>query len=97
MKKNWLSEHIVGIIALAFTIFTFTVYTIILLRQVKTTETTTTIILNSITNMELLILGYYFVSSKSSKEKDKTISDLMHKPTNVENIENVEIKESNDN
>lgn len=72
-KKNWFSENIPGLIAVAFTIFTFAVYIIVLSRVVHTTETTTTVILTSVTNMEMLILGFYFVSSKSNKDKDKQL------------------------
>ena len=75
-KKNWI-ENPATLIAFAFTVFTFAVYIIVLCRVVKTSETTTTVILTSVTNMEMLILGYYFVSSKTNKDKDKQIAELM--------------------
>lgn len=78
-NKNWFSENIVGIIACVFIVFVMVVYLLILTRTVKTTETTTITILGNTTNMLMLILGYYFVSSKTSKDKDKQIADLTEK------------------
>lgn len=75
-NKNWFSDNIVGIIACNFIAFAMVVYILILTKAVKTTETTTITILGNITNMLMLILGYYFVSSKTSKDKDKQIADL---------------------
>lgn len=74
--KNWFSDNIVGIIACTFLIFSMICYTLILTHVVKTNETTTITILGNITNMDMLILGYYFVSSKTSKDKDRQIADL---------------------
>lgn len=90
-KKNWISENIVGVIAIAFTLFTFIVFSVILFHPSKVPESTTITILTSITNMMFMILGYYFVSSKTSKEKDKQIEDLMQKPSSIENIEKINI------
>ena len=75
-NKNWFSDNIVGLIACTFIFFSMLVYLLILTHSVKTTETTTITILGNITNMLMLILGYYFVSSKTSKDKDKQIADL---------------------
>lgn len=78
-RKDWFHDNIIGLIAMGFTLFTFVVYGIVLFKDVKATETTTITVLTSITNMELLILGFYFVSSKSNKEKDKKIEELENK------------------
>lgn len=75
-QKGWFSENFIGIIAIATLIFSFGVILIILLRQVKTTDTTTTIILTGTFNMLMVIMGYCFISSKTSKDKDKVISDM---------------------
>lgn len=75
-KSNWFSDNIIGIIACTFMIFSMICYMLILTHVVKTNETTTITILGNITNMDMLILGYYFVSSKTSKDKDKQIADL---------------------
>ena len=76
-KKNWLSENIVSLIALTIIGFAFTVFLLVLLREVKTTESTTITILASITNILMLIIGFYFGSSKTSKEQGKQITDMV--------------------
>lgn len=75
-NKNWFSDNIIGIIACTFLVFSMVVYMLILTHVVKTNETTTITILGNVTNMDMLVLGYYFVSSKTSKDKDKQIADL---------------------
>lgn len=57
---------------------------LVLLRQVRTTETNTTIILQNSNAMAMLVLGYYFVSSKRNKD-DKPL-------TTIDNVENIDIK-----
>lgn len=75
-NKNWFSDNIIAIIACTFLFFSMVVYMLILTHAVKTNETTTITILGNVTNMDMLILGYFFVSSKTSKDKDKQIADL---------------------
>ena len=66
-RKYWFSENIVPIIAITVIAFCCSVLLIILLRGVKSTDTNTTIILTGTFNILMLILGFYFVSSKSNK------------------------------
>lgn len=80
--KNWLSENIASVIALSFMAFAFTVFLFILLKEVKTTESTTITILATISNILMLIFGYYFGSTKGSKDKDKQIENLTLKQGN---------------
>lgn len=75
-NKNWLSDNIVSIIALLTIAFAYIVFLIVLLRVVKTTETTTITILSNISNVLILVLSFYFSSTKSSKEKDKLIAEM---------------------
>jgi hypothetical protein len=42
----------------------------VLLKEVKAPETTVIAIVGSVTNIIMLIVGYYFGSSKGSKDKD---------------------------
>lgn len=81
-KQNWLSENIASIIALSFLVFTFIVFLIVLLHQVKTTDSTTITIIGTVSNILMLIVGFYFGSSKSGKDKDKAIETLTK--TNLE-------------
>jgi hypothetical protein len=78
-KKHWLtilSENIVSLIAMSILAFTFTIFLLILLREVKTTESTTITILASITNIAMLVIGYYFGSSKGSKDKQDKLMEI---------------------
>jgi hypothetical protein len=75
-QKNWLSDNIASIIALSFIAFSFIIFLLILTQTVKTSESTTITILASLTNILMLIFGYYFGSTKSSKEKDKQIAQM---------------------
>jgi len=90
-NKNTFGDRIPGILAISFTCFMFFVFGIILFRQTKTDNNTTMVIVTTIANMEFMILGFYFVSSKSNKEKDKQIEDLMQKSPSIENIEKLNI------
>lgn len=76
MKKNWLSENIASIIALAFVAFAFFVFRMILLKQVNASETIVTAILGSVTNIVMLIVGFYFGSSQSSKQKTEMMNKI---------------------
>lgn len=93
-KKNNLGDRIPGILAISFTCFMFMVFGVILFRQTKTDNNTTMVIVTTIANMEFMILGFYFVSSKSNKDKDKQIEDLIQKSPSIENIEKVNINTS---
>lgn len=75
-KKNWLSENIVSLLALVWTVFTILIFVMILFRNVKTTDATTITILSTVSNVELIVLTYYFSSTKNSKDKDKQIENL---------------------
>lgn len=89
-KKNWLSENIASVIAISFLMNTFCIFYLVLLKQVKTSDSTTITIIQTISNILMLIVGFYFGSSKSGKDKDTQINNLMQKP-GIENIEKVNI------
>jgi len=82
--KAWVKENmtITAIIGLLIILLDGTVNILVLLRQVRTTETNTTIILQNSNAMAMLALGYYFVSSKRNKDDKANIQ--------VDNIENVD-------
>lgn len=63
------------LIALAFIVFAFYVFRMILLREVKATESTVISIVSSVTNITMLIVGYYFGSSQGSKDKADMLKD----------------------
>ena len=84
-NKNWLSDNIASIIALSFIWYTFYVFKLVLLKEVKTSESQTITIINSITNILMLIVGYYFGSSKGSKDKEQKINELEEKKLDLTN------------
>jgi len=69
-NSSWLSRNTVSIIALSYTIFNFVIYIMILAFNLKIAENMQVLIVNSITNIAMLIVGYYF---GSSMERHKTI------------------------
>lgn len=81
MKNNWLKEHIMELLAIGGVIQFLIVSLLILFRAVKTTDSTTIMILTSSTMIATTVLNFYFGSSKSSKDKDKQIQELNDKGT----------------
>lgn len=87
MKTNtWLQDNIVPLIAILYTVFSFTIYTLVLVHAISATENVAFLIINSITNVVMLIVGYYFGSSAGSKAKqgaiDKMVELTPKKPEN---------------
>lgn len=76
MKKNWLTENIAPIIAIAVVAFTFMVILMILTKTVTASEVIVTAIIGTLTNILMLIVGYYFGSSQGSKAKQQTIDEI---------------------
>ena len=72
-NSGWLVKNIVPILAASWTLFTFTLYVMALTGNLQAKDTMQTLVINSITNVIMLIIGYYFGSSKGSKDKNKLI------------------------
>jgi hypothetical protein len=60
---SWMAKNTASIIALAFTLFTFVIYFLVLIGHLKASENMSILIVNSITNIVMLIVGYYYGSS----------------------------------
>ncbi len=76
LEKDWLNINIGAILAILWTFFTFVIDTLVLTHSVKTADNTTYLILTQVNGIEMIIMGYYYVSSKASKDKDETINAL---------------------
>lgn len=79
MKKNWLSENIASILAILWTLFTFYILKLVLLKEVKAAENITFLIINTVSNIIMIIIGYHFGSSASSKQKSDIINGTISK------------------
>jgi hypothetical protein len=60
---SWLAKNTASLIALAYTLFNFVIYVLILTGNMKASENMEILIVNSITNIAMLIIGFYFGSS----------------------------------
>lgn len=69
MKNNWLKEHIVELLAVIAVAQSIAVMLYVLFTPVKSTESTTLMILTQSGNIAMLVLAFYFGSSKGSKDK----------------------------
>ena len=68
-SSSWLSKNITALIALTYIGFSMTMFILILLGYSNTTDTTTNNILMYINGINLFIVGFYFGSSISSRQK----------------------------
>jgi hypothetical protein len=75
MKDSWLNRHTVPLIALGFLLFSFIVFRMVLLKEVRASDTTTASIIECIKGGIYLIFGYFFGSSIGSKDKQKIIDE----------------------
>lgn len=75
-SSSWLSKNTGSLIALTFTIFTCVLFILVLTGNIKPSENITFTIVSSVTNIFMLVCGYYFGSSRSSQAKDGTIARL---------------------
>lgn len=75
-NATWLVKNIVPMIAIAVILFTVTLDILVLIREIKTTENITFLIIGNANSLSTLVLGYYFGSSRSSTQKDETIRKL---------------------
>lgn len=64
---TWLAKNTPSIIALSYTTFNFVIYVMILGGWMKTDNDIAILIVNSITNIAMLIVGYYYGSSNRAQ------------------------------
>lgn len=75
-EASWLSKNTGSLIALTFTVFTCILFILVLTGNIRPSENITFTIVSSVTNIFMLVCGYYFGSSRSSQVKDSTIAKL---------------------
>lgn len=75
-ESSWLSKNTGSMIAILFTLFTCILFILVLTGNIKPSENITFTIITSVTNILMLIIGYFFGSTRSSQAKDMTIARL---------------------
>lgn len=73
---SWLSKNVAPIIALVYVAFSIALYILVLVGNIKTTDNITFLVIGNISGSISMLLGYYFGSSRTSSDKDKTIHSL---------------------
>ena len=76
-QASWLAKNTVSLIALGYTLFNFAIYLLALAGKLKSTENMQILIINSITNIALLIVGYYFGSSTGSAKNREALNQVI--------------------
>jgi uncharacterized membrane protein YbhN (UPF0104 family) len=75
-NKSMFEKNIAPIIAFCYIIFSFGVFLLVLLGYTKTNDTNINTILNAINGINIFIIGYYFGSSKGSKDKQEQLNEI---------------------
>jgi uncharacterized protein YacL len=81
--KNWLQENVAPLIALLFTGFTLFIYVMVLTKVISATENIAFLIINSVTNIMMIIVGYFFGSSAGSKAKQQAMDKMNDNTTSI--------------
>lgn len=70
-SQSWLGKNIAPILALVSTLTAIVVYILVLTHNLKATEPTVLLVVSNLTNVVLVVFGFYFGSSIGSRLKDK--------------------------
>lgn len=81
MKTNWLKNNIAEIIAIGFFLWAGLIFRIVLLHEVKADSSVEISIIECIKGVMFLIVGYYFGSSKGSKDKQESLDKKKDEPS----------------
>ncbi len=81
--NNWLQNNIAPLLAVVITVFALFIYLMVLTKTIVATENIAFLIITSVTNVLLLIIGYYFGSSSGSKEKQKSLDKINDNTTTL--------------
>lgn len=70
-QSSWLAKNTASIIALSYTLFNFIILAGILFGQIKVGENMAILIVNSVVNICMLVVGYYFGASHSQMKMNQ--------------------------
>jgi hypothetical protein len=74
--SSWLSKNIVPILAINWTLFAMTIFILVLVGELNLDKGIIMLVINSVSNIIFMIIGYYFGSSKGSKDKQQQLNKL---------------------
>lgn len=78
-EESWLHRNISPLLALITFISSFAIFTLALRYGVKSNDTVSIAIIETLKAIDLILVGYYFGSSQGSKLKQLTIDKIMSK------------------
>ncbi|MDW8345323.1 MAG: hypothetical protein RML94_00095 [Bacteroidia bacterium] len=70
---SWLTKNITAILALGSTLTAGVIYLLVLVGKLKATEPTVLLVVSNITNLVLVVFGFYFGSSVGSRLRENKI------------------------
>lgn len=74
-EKGWLKENITSLLAILWSVAAISMNVIILTKDIKADDKVTYLLLSNQNSIVLLILGYYYVSSKIISDKQNKAED----------------------
>lgn len=83
LKENWLNNNIASLLALIWTSFSLVLYIMVLTKAIVATENVAFLIINSVTNILMIIVGYFFGSSLGSKTKQATLDKMNENTSSI--------------
>lgn len=75
--KDWIKTHISEVIALTIIIFTFIIFGLVLVGNIKADSAITISVIECMKGMDILIIGFYFGSSIGSKDKQEKLNEKL--------------------
>lgn len=75
-SQSWLVRNITALLAVIWSLFTVAILTLALTGHVSEKENIVFLVVNTVTNIIMLIVGYYFGSSDSSSKKNDQIERM---------------------
>jgi hypothetical protein len=74
--SSWLAKNIGPLIAIVYVSFSMVLYILVLSGTLKASDNIANQVITLVGSVVMLIVGYFFGSSRNSAEKDKTIRNL---------------------
>lgn len=86
-RKDWLKDNITSILAIIWSLASIAVYFEILTKDIKADDKMTYVIISNQNAVVLLILGYYYVSSKIMSDRQKKADETNKETLTLQSTE----------